>query len=195
VSARRVRGLSLVASLLLGLVVPPLAALSLLPWWSVLVVVATLMADVISLRRAAVSGRAAGRAQALARRSAAGHTRSAAGRPTYFDAESESRVELESRVESDIESEYDAETPYDSQAPVAGAREIAQPIGPPADVDPSGWAPVPVPPPTYTLKAKAADPVPAQVTDLAEEESWSLDGMVYDCDLDELVQRRSATGA
>jgi hypothetical protein len=62
-----------------------------------------------------------------------------------------------------------------------------------------------VPPPTYTLKAKAPDPVPVPepepvpvldaVTELSEAESWSLEGMVYDCDLDELVERRSATGA
>jgi hypothetical protein len=37
--------------------------------------------------------------------------------------------------------------------------------------------------------------VQAQVTELEDEEGWSLDGMVYDCDLDELVQRRSATVA
>jgi hypothetical protein len=191
VSARRVRGLSLLASFLLALVVSPLAALSLLPWWSALVVAATLMADVFVLRLAAVSERSAGRAEARARRSASGPAPAAARRPAYFDAESESRVE------SDIESEYDAETPYDAQAPVARSVEMAQPTQAPAEVDPSGWAPVPVPPPTYTLKAKAADhvPAPAQFTELEDEEGWSLDGLVYDCDLDELVQRRSATGA
>jgi hypothetical protein len=190
-SARRVRGLSLLASFLLALVVSPLAALSLMPWWSALVVVVTLMADVFVLRLAAVSERSAGRAEAVARRSASGPARAAAGRPASFDAESEARVE------SDIESEYDAQTPYDAQAPAPGPGEAAQPSEPRAEVDPSGWAPVPVPPPTYTLKAKAADlmPVPAQVDELEDEEGWSLEGLVYDCDLDELVQRRSATGA
>jgi hypothetical protein len=191
ISARRARGLSLLASSVLAFVVSTLAALSLLPWWSVLVVVATLMADLLVLRHAAVSEHSADRAEALARRSAAGPARAGARGATYFDAETEARVE------SDIESEYDAETPFDSQAPVSVAPTTAQPVGAPAEVDPSGWAPVPVPPPTYTLKAKAADPVPVpvQVTELEDEDGWSLDGMVYDCDLDELVQRRTATGA
>jgi hypothetical protein len=54
-----------------------------------------------------------------------------------------------------------------------------------------------VPPPTYTLKAKAADPVVVAtvVTEPEGAQYWSLDGMVYDCELDELVERRSATGA
>ncbi|MBE3075754.1 MAG: hypothetical protein IMZ75_12570, partial [Actinobacteria bacterium] len=71
VSARRVRGLSLVASLLLTVVVSPLAAFSVLPWWSVLVAVVVLVADVAWLRHVAVSERVAGRAKALARGSAA----------------------------------------------------------------------------------------------------------------------------
>jgi hypothetical protein len=189
VSARRVRGLSLVVSVLLALVVSPLAALSLLPWWSVLVVVATLLVDLTVLRHAAVSVRAAGRADVRARRSAEGLVRSDARDADYFEGEPESAVE------SEIESEYASETAYDVQARVAGGGEVTQPIAAPLAADPSGWAPVPVPPPTYTLKAKAADPVPAPATELAGSECWSLDGMVYDCDLDELVERRSAAGA
>ena len=79
----------------------------------------------------------------------------------------------------------------------SGAAELAEPVESPAQVDPSGWAPVPVPPPTYTLKAKAADPVVVAtvVTEPEGAQYWSLDGMVYDCELDELVERRSATGA
>lgn len=190
-SARRVRGLSLLASFLLVLVVSPLAALSVLPWWSALVVAATLMGDLIVLRRAAVSERSAGRAEAQARGSASHPERAAARGPVYFDAESDSRVE------SDIESEYDAQIPYDSQAPAAGAGQMAEPSEVFSEVDPSGWAPVPVPPPTYTLKARAADPVPvpAPLTEPEDDEGWSLEGLVYDCDLDELVQRRTATGA
>jgi hypothetical protein len=203
VSARRVRAVSLLTLLALALVVWPLAALSILPWWSVLAHVGALVADVTWLRHAAVAERAVGRAEAHARRSAAGPARAAARRSASFDAESELRVESE--IESEIESEYDGEAAYDGEAPVAGARDVAQLIESPVEVDPSGWAPVPVPRPTYTLKAKAADPqpvpvpvpvpVPAPVTELAESECWSLDGMVYDCDLDELVERRSATGA
>jgi hypothetical protein len=209
VSVRRVRGLSLVLSVLLALVVSPLAALSLLPWWSVLIAVATLMVDITVLRHAAVSERAACRAEARARRSArsdrsvvrsgARDARDArdAGDTDYFAPGSS--------VEFEIESEYGAETAYDVQARVAGEGGTTRPTDSPVMADPSGWAPVPVPPPTYTLKAKAADPVPvpipvpapvlARATELADSECWSLDGLVYDCDLDELVERRSATGA
>jgi hypothetical protein len=177
VSARRVRGLSLLASLSLALVVSPLAAFSILPWWSLLVVIATLMADVAWLRRVAVSERVARRVQVQARRSPARSARTAARRPDYFESES--------LVEPVVE------------APVPVAVEIEEAIQAPAQVDPSAWAPVPVPPPTYTLKAKAADPVvvPTVVTEPEGAEYWSLDGMVYDCELDELVERRSATGA
>jgi len=163
VSARRLRGLSLLASLSLALVVFPLSALSLLPWWNVLVVVATVVVDLAWLRRVALSERAARWAPA--------------------QVESESESESESQVESEPA----------APAPVV---EIAEPIEPPAQANLPGWAPVPVPPPTYTLKAKAADPVhvPVVVTEPGAAECWSLDGMIYDCELDELVEVRSATG-
>ena len=185
VSARRLRGLSLLASLSLALVVFPLSALSLLPWWNVLVVVATVVVDLAWLRRVALSERAARWAPAQARGSAADPAGQAALEVSYFEDESESQVESES--ESQVESEPAA------PAPVV---EIAEPIEPPAQANLPGWAPVPVPPPTYTLKAKAADPVhvPVVVTEPGAAECWSLDGMIYDCELDELVEVRSATG-
>ena len=180
VSTRRIRGVSLVAALSLALVVSPLAAFSRLPWWSALVVVATLIADVIWLRHAAVTERVAGRAQAHARRSAAGTAGPEGSQSVFFEDASETEAEAEPGFED-------------------RAADEARPSGriePPAEVDPSGWAPVPVPPPTYTLKAKAPEPVAAsEATDPAEAEDWSLDGMVYDCDLDDLVERRSASGA
>ena len=179
VSARRVRGLSLLASLVLVLVASPLAAISVLPWWSVLVTVAALMFDVAWLRRAAVFQQATRRANGQAGGSATGSAGPAARAPTYFEDESEPLVESE------------------AEPVVTGAAQIAEPVESPAPVDPAGWAPVPVPPPTYTLKAKAADPVvaPVVVFEPGEAEGWSLDGLVYDCDLDELVERRRATGA
>jgi len=181
VSARRLRGLSLLASFSLALVVSSLAAFSVLPWWSVLVVVVLLTADVVWLRHVVVSKRAVGRTPRQAPGSAAGLARSAARHADYFEAESQPESEPQPVVE----------------AARGGAAELAETIEPPAQVDPSGWAPVPVPPPTYTLKAKAPDPVavPAALTDGAAAESWSLEGLVYDCELDELVERRSATGA
>ena len=195
VSARRVRGLSLVASLALAVAVLPLAAFSVLPWWSVLVVVAILMADVASLRHAAVSGRAASRARAQDRRRAAGPARFQARDADYFRSGSEPLFEPAPGYE-----ETDADDEDEDEDEVFGAverAEVTERVEPLAEVDPSAWAPVPVPPPTYTLKARAADPVPVVVDtkDLTGAESWSLDGLVYDCELEELVERRSATGA
>ena len=177
VSARRVRGLSLLASLSLLLVVSPLAALSVLPWWSIPGVVAALLADVAWLRRVAVSERVTRRTDSQARGSAAGTAHPGARRSAHFEDESE---------------------PEPVVVPaVAAAAEIAESIESPAEADLSGWAPVPVPPPTYTLKAKAVNPVAVSVeaTEPGATRVLSLDGMVYDCELDELVEGRSATGA
>jgi hypothetical protein len=181
VSARRLRGLSLLAALSLALVVFALSALSLLAWWSVLVVVATVVVDLAWLRRVALSERAGRRAPAQARGSAAHPAGQAASDVSYFEEESQPLVESESEPAAPV------------PAPVA---EIAEPIESPAQANLPGWAPVPVPPPTYTLKAKAADPVhvPVVVTEPGAAECWSLDGMIYDCELDELVEVRSATG-
>jgi hypothetical protein len=172
VSARRGRGLSLLASLLLMVVVSPLAVISVLHWWSVLVAVAVLVADVAWLHHVAVSERAIRQAKALARGSAASPARSA----------SRSFAERE---------------PVAATSGV-GAAEVAEPNESPAGVDPSGWAPVPVPPPTYTLKAKAARPAPepepepvaAAVTEPAPVQSSSLDGLVDEGELDGLLDRR-----
>lgn len=188
VSARRVRGLSLLASLSLALVVSALAALSVLPWWSVPFIAAVLMADVTWLRHVAVSERATRRTHAQGRGSGEGPARQTARHSDYFESGYDS--------ESDSESLFDSESQPEpaAGAPVVGA---AKPVESPAQADLAGWAPVPVPPPTYTLKAKAADPVvaaPAVLTEPGQAEYWSLDGMVYDCDLDDLVERRSATG-
>jgi hypothetical protein len=181
VSARRLRGLSLLTSLLLVLVVSPLAVISVLPRWSIPAAVGTLLVDFIWLRRVAVSQRVSRRTTAPAGVSASGSAGPAARQPTYFEDESGPVVESEPAV----------------AGRATGDAEITEPAEPAAEADPSAWAPVPVPPPTYTLKAKAADPVPVPVvvTEPGAAEPWSLDGMVYDCDLDELVERRRATGA
>ena len=221
VSARRARGLSLLASLSLVLVVSPLAAFSVLPWWTALVAVAVLVADFGWLRRVAVAERARTRAGEPGRRSAQGAGRSSAANSAESGARRETRArpvphpeaggvaasEAETRGESRGESKSagegegarEGEGEGVGQAPLVASAEVPEPVAPPVEVDPSAWAPVPVPPPTYTLKAKAADPVPVPVPvvvpELGESECWSLDGMVYDCDLDELVERHSATGA
>jgi hypothetical protein len=191
VSARRARGLSLLASLSLVLVVAPLAAFSVLPWWTALVAVAVLVADFGWLRRVAVAERASTRAREPGCRSAQGTP----GASAAYSAESGTRRETQARPVHHSEDEDEDEDERVGPAPLAA--EVLEPVASPVAVDPSAWDPVPVPPPTYTLKAKAADPVPvpAVVPELGESECWSLDGMVYDCDLDELVERHSATGA
>ncbi len=201
-SARRLRGLTLLVSLSLALAVLPMAAFSLLPWWSVLVVVAALAVDVGWLRHVAVAGRVAGRARA--REAVAGQARPKARHSDYFQSGSEPLFESESDSEygyddDDEDDEDDDEDPEDVDEVFGTVEpaEVTQRLEPFVEVDPSGWAPVPVPPPTYTLKARAADPEPVRVEaqELTGAETWSLDGLVYDCDLDDLVQRRSATGA
>jgi hypothetical protein len=166
VSARRGRGLSLLASFLVTVVVSALVVISLLRWWAVLVAVAVLVADVAWLRHVAVSEQAVRQAKALARGSAGDSVRPA------------SRSSAE------------------PAGPGVGAVQVAESTGVAADVDLTGWAPVPVPPPTYTLKAKAARPVPepepvsAAVTSREPAQSPSLDGLVNESEPDGLLDRR-----
>ena len=218
-SARRVRGLSLLASLSLIILVTLLAAFSVLSGWSVLAALAVLAADVAWLRHVAVLQRDLGEAldQEDEDRDDAGLEGSAAGSSTYFEAELEepasaSKPVFDSestparRVGSPLQPTLVMKLPGIARA---SSRQSEPPdLGEPAEVTEeieviespappglSGWAPVPVPPPTYTLKAKAADPVPVEIADPAAGVSWSLEGLVYDCELDELVERRSAAGA
>ena len=188
VSARRVRGLSFLASLLLVVVVPPLAALSILPWWGLGVAVAVLMADFAWLRHAAVAERAAGRVKASAHR-----TRAAAGR-TARPAGSSARPAKHAPV---LPSAPAQPVVADMVAGgVAGVAEVPELVESPSEADLTGWAPVPVPPPTYTLKAKAErpEPAPAAVTEPPPAPASSFDGLVDDDELDGLLDRR-ASGA
>lgn len=186
-SARRVRGLSLLASLSLAVVVSPLAAFSVLTWWSVPVAIAVLMADFAWLRHAAVAERATRRVgssvrpvRAPVRRPAATPAR-ATGHPAPLPA-------TLTAPRPSVQTEPVA------AAPGGGVAEIAEPTESPAEADLSGWAPVPVPPPTYTLKAKAErpEPVPAAVTAPAPAQSSSFAGLVDDDELDGLLDRRAA---
>ena len=189
-SARRVRGLSLLASLSVMVVVSLLAAFSVLPWWSAPVAFALLAADFAWLRHAAASERATRRATASVRRAKAAVHRTA--RPARSSAR-----------HSTLPASWPFSEPV-AAAPVAGVAAIAAPteslgeLSPaeasPAEADPSAWAPVPVPPPTYTLKAKAErpEPVPAAVTEPAPARPSSFDGLVGEGELDGLLDRRAA---
>jgi hypothetical protein len=228
-SARRLRGFSLLASFVVALCVSALAALSVLPAWSVLAVLAVVVADLMWLRHVAVFEAARGRKADRASREPAepqeqgsfpGH-----GEPALApylgsgaDARADSDPGWDWRSPPDPRSDDGSQAPFDgesetlvgsasrSQAGYGADPTLAIPVSAaepaefaeiPAYVDPSSWAPVPVPPPTYTLKAKAAEPIilPAELAEPTALECWSLDGLVYDCELDELVERRSATGA
>jgi hypothetical protein len=167
VSARRGRGLSLLTSLLLTVGVSSLAAVSVLRWWVVLVAVAVLLVDVAWLRHVAVTQRALRQANALARGSAASP-------PPAFGSVTEQMV----------------------APPGAGGDEVAESGGYPAEVDQAGWAPVPVPPPTYTLKARAGPSVsdpetePVPTSEPTPSLAPSLDDLVDEGELDGLLDRR-----
>jgi membrane protein implicated in regulation of membrane protease activity len=181
-SARRVRGLSLLASLSVMVVVSLLAAFSVLPWWSAPVAFALLAADLAWLRHAAASERATRRAEAAVRRA------KAAVRRTAIPARSTTRPGARPAARSSFQPEPVV------AAPLAGVAEVAGPTESSAEADLSGWSPVPVPPPTYTLKAKAErpEPVPAAVTEPAPAQASSFDGVIDEGELDGLLDRRAA---
>jgi hypothetical protein len=183
-SARRVRGLSLLVSLSLAVVVSPLAAFSVLPWWSVPVAVGGLMADFAWLRHAAVAERATRRVKESVRRAKAPVRRSDA-RP----ARSTSRRATLPATRPSVQTELVVE------APLAIGGGVAEATKAPAEADLSGWAPVPVPPPTYTLKAKAErpEPVTAAVTAPSPATPSSFDGLVDEGELDGLLDRRASS--
>jgi hypothetical protein len=178
-SARRVRGLSLLASVSIALAVSPLAALSVLPWWSFPIALAIVVADFAWLRHAAVAEHSARRATVSVRGSKAAVGRTATPAPRTTSAATQSAA-----LSAPSEPVVTGDT---SGAEVAEQAE-------PAEADLSGWAPVPVPPPTYTLKARAErpEPAPAAVIQPAPAQPSSFDGLVDEDELDGLLDRRAA---
>jgi len=186
-SGRRLRGLSLLASLALLVAVTPLALLGAVPGVSVLLAVAVLVLDLAWLRRAAHVDRAGRRTTARpaqrVREQAAQTARPAAATSTA--AARETRTAPAAPAAATAQDTEDGERPYDIQ----GAQAEAPPVKAEVDtVSGTGWQPVPVPPPTYTLKAKAPAPVPvpAPAPVVVEEP---------EAETHELVQRRRAAGA
>lgn len=183
--ARRVRGLTLLALLSLVVIIPALAAFSVLPWWNVLLVVAALAVDLVWLRHAAVAERADRPANALGR-SASRPVRSAA--PARVDSRPKAQVDTLAASSDDTANEI-----ANPSEPVSHAQSQAVSASQ-TDVDLSGWAPVPVPPPTYTLKARAErpQPVPATANEPSATPPSSFDGLVDEGELDEVLDRRHA---
>jgi hypothetical protein len=173
VSARRLRGLSFLGSLVLLVATVPLAGFGVLGWWSSLVALGLLVADLAWLRRAAQVERAA-------RRAAAARRREAAHAP---------RGPVAPRLEPSLAATELSARRSAAPAYVPTESPVAEPE--PAD-DPDGWRPVPVPPPTYTMKARAAQPpqpqpVPVPVPAAAS----SFGGVVASGELDGLLDRRA----
>jgi hypothetical protein len=186
-SARRLRGLSLLASLALLVVVTPLALLGAVPGVSVLLTVAVLVLDLAWLRRAAQVERASRRTTTRpARRMRAQAAPTARPAAATTAAARETRTASAAPAAAGAQDTEDAEAderPYDVQ----GAQAEAPPVKAEVDtVSGTGWQPVPVPPPTYTLKAKAPAPVPTPEPVVVEEP---------EAEMHELVQRRRAAGA
>ena len=190
-SGRRLRGLSLLASLALLVAVTPLALLGAVPGVSVLLAVAVLVLDLAWLRRAAQVDRAGRRTTTRparhVREQAAPTARPAAATSTATARETRTAPAAPAAAATqdteETEDTEDGERPYDVQ----GAQAEAPPVKAAVDtVSGTGWQPVPVPPPTYTLKAKAPAPVPAPAPVVVEEP---------EAEMDELVQRRRAAGA
>lgn len=128
--SRKVRGLVLLGSLLGTLVVAGLAAFSVLLWWTPLIGVAAVVASFFWLRsgvQAEIRARRAARERARRRRPVPVMTA-----PGAVAASDEEVADLPVGREFEL---------IEEQTVVASSSE--------------GWSPVPVPPPTYTLKAKA----------------------------------------
>ncbi len=161
-SARRVRGISLLTCVALLLVSSVLAPLGTLPWWSVAVAGALVVGDLGWLRHAArqpTRPHAPERASTQREAAPAGAVAAYPSRVT--------RVTAAYDVDADIPARQHQAAPTSTRAEVDPRTEPAGPAGvdDPPTRDPHGWDPVPVPPPTYTLKAKAERP-PVSIDDL-----------------------------
>ena len=206
-SGRRARGVTLLGSVAALLVVVALASFAVVPWISVLAPVAAIAGVLVWLRRGAQAERAARRraaapqrSQERARRDQRPATRRAETQsPTRRAAEAEETpAEWQGAESAQTDSQDGAEAEqhvresfYDiqaveresvaQQAAPAPAAAAARPLPaiPLVDDDdiPLTWDPVPVPRPTYTMKAMAQRPaapvgqgVPPELAEPAYEE-------------------------
>jgi hypothetical protein len=186
-SARRLRGLSLLASLTLLVVVTPLSLFGVLAGWTALVAVAVLALDLAWLRRAAQVERARRRTATRAARREPSFTTHARGSATPVHGSTAAAREPQAVPAPAVATE--AGTPESSQTADADPAPAAQ-----VDtVTGSGWQPVPVPPPTYTLKAKAERPVPVAAPVAESASAAGESGSV--AVMDDLLDRRRAAGA
>jgi cytoskeletal protein RodZ len=138
VALRRARGILFLAALVAVPVTLVLSVVNILKWLSVGIALVVLVGSVVWLRVSAIQEQQARKAQRLQKRrlEEARHRVSATARPTR-----------------------------DVVAPAAAADREDPHTSSAAEETPGGWKPVPVPPPTYTLKEPAYRPEPAPESD------------------------------
>lgn len=176
------RRTALLAVLVVATVVGwPLVPLVGLPWWTATVVTVALVALVGRLRSTARRQRQ--RAVAVRRPAA---TR--AGREDVRSVVGEVVASRQDRLAAAGERAAAAAVPAPAAAPAAVPAAMDDVVEPAVA---GGWSPVPVPPPTYTLKPKApARRVSAAVVPQPEPATAPAT-----FDLDEILERRIASGA
>ena len=157
----------------------PLVPLVGLPWWTAAVVTVALVALVGRLRSTA---RRQPQRTVAVRRPAA--TR--AGREDVRSVVGQVVASRQDRLAAAGERAAAAAVPASAAAPaVAATDDVAEPAAA------AGWSPVPVPPPTYTLKPKA----PARRVSAAAVPQPEPATVPATFDLDEILERRIASGA
>ena len=152
-----------------------LVVLAVLPWWGAAAVSGLLIAMVARLRSTARRQRR--RAAVVQRRANA-----RAGRRDVRQVVGQVVASREQRLACAVERAAAVTTPTAAPAP----EPHAEPKSQTAQLD-GGWSPVPVPPPTYTLKPKAPTVVRPVAAPVAESPAAF--------DLDEILERRIASGA
>jgi hypothetical protein len=207
------------ARLVLGLLVAAalawlLAASPVLSWWPAAAVTALLAAVLVQMRRTArpaprrVSGRSTVRPRGRRSRSLASRVPAPARRPRHHqdvravvEQVTASRRQKAGAVATTPASPADDGRPATQTAsdqPTAAADRPAS-VGAPDEVV-GGWQPVPVPPPTYTLKPKARPPVrrPVPTTKVLDDVPPARPSAPQPAppafDLDEILERRIAAG-
>lgn len=174
---RKVRGLTLLVMLMLLPVVVLVAALGPLPWWSAAAWLVGTIAAFGWLRRGVRAENEAARRARVSRpprprpepveRTRGAENAAAAPRPASTTA---SAPRPASTTASPTEAAPSAAAPAvaKEETPVYDIAQVEtpleQPVTPPAAAQPGTWQPAPVPPPVYSMKAKAERPAPGPLT-------------------------------
>lgn len=184
VNARRVRGLLLLASLVTLVVLVVTSALVRTYWWSITIPAAVLAVVLVA------SVLAGARARSLARLRARERVRTTV-RPAAHTYVSTAQPQFE----DDLGLDGELVELGDLGAPGELVERAGGPMSPAATLSPApgSWAPRAVPPPTYTLKARAAQarPEPAATAPRPQYASMSVrdlpfDGLALDEELEDL---------